>query len=64
MLTVPTTPRLFEPYLPIPGRWTGVCLHQNDQPRVQLQKQRLADITGTNGAVRFYPVHRPASKNP
>jgi len=64
MLTGPTTPRLSEPCLPIPGGWTGVCLRLNNRPRVQLQEQGSAATTRTNGAIRFRPVNRPASKNP
>jgi hypothetical protein len=64
MLTVPTTPRQYDPGLPDPGGWPLVCLCLVIRLRPPVSERKSAARTGITDAIRSHPIHLPASKNP
>jgi hypothetical protein len=64
MLTVPTTPRLFDPGLPDQGGWTGVCLHLATQLRTPGSARGFEAIAGITEGVQSRSIRCPASINP
>jgi hypothetical protein len=64
MLTVPTTPRQYDPGLPNRGGWPPVCLRLVIPLRTPVSEGKSAARTGIIDAIRSQTIHRPASINP